>query len=226
MARGKNYNREAAEVLGAVESGWSPRSILDVACGTGHHLAAMQGQAGLVSSDVVGIDLSVDMCNKARALHEGIEFQCEDMRSLRLERSFDLVTCLFSSIGHMETTSELIEAMTTLGRHVAPGGFCVVDPWWSPENFIDGYIDSFTGTYENFTVTRVSHSSRRGRRAVVAVDYLVTSPTSGTRHLNERHEISLFTQDEYVSSFEAAGMTVLYHPEALSPRGLYVGTRR
>lgn len=220
MSRGKDYTLEADTVLEvAARSLVDPRSVLDVACGTGHHLAVLARTV----PRAVGFDLSEDMCGRAASTYPHLTFRVGDMRSIRLGETFDLVTCLFSAIGHMATVAELTEALVTMREHLAPGGVCIVDPWWAPEQFLDGHVSSFTGRIGDATVTRVSHSSAKEGRSIVAVDYLVTSPDAGTRHLHETHEISMFSYDEYLLAFGAAGLDVeLSRHGSAFPRGLYV----
>lgn len=219
VERGKDYDLETQAVLEVVSSCRSDlRSVLDIACGTGHHLAAFAATV----PRTVGVDLSEDMCRRAASRYPDLTFRYGDMRSMRLGEQFDLVTCLFSSIGHMGTVEEMTAALVTMRVHLAPGGVCVVDPWWTPERFIDGHVDSFTGQMEEDTVSRVSHSVEQDGKSIVTVDYLVTSPATGTRHLRESHAITLFRHEEYQQAFEAAGLDAKLVQHHLFPRGLYV----
>lgn len=218
-ARGKNYTLEAEAVREiALAAGGEQQSFLDIGCGTGHHLATLASG----SSRAVGIDLSEDMVKRAAATYPRLGFRVGDMRNVRLRETFGLVTCLFSSVGHMETLAELTKALVTMRVHLAPEGVCIVDPWWTPEQFLDGHVSSFTGQIGTDTVTRVSHSKAEGEKSTVTVDYLVTSQETGTRHLRETHRISMFRPHEYFSAFKAAGLNANLVDHTLFPRGLYV----
>lgn len=219
MARGKNYALEAEAVREVARAaGGEQHSFLDIGCGTGHHLAALA--AG--STRAFGVDLSEDMVRRATSTYPQLSFRVGDMRSVRLGETFGLVTCLFSSVGHMATVAELSEALATMRVHLAQDGICLVDPWWTPEQFLDGHVSSFTGKIGEDTVTRVSHSKAEDDRSTVTVDYLVTSPETGTRHLQEIHRISMFRPSEYFSAFESAGLEATFIEHDLFPRGLYV----
>ena len=54
------------------------------------------------------------------------------MRSFALGRRFDVVTCLFGSLGYVESYGELATTIGNLRDHVEPGGLIVVEPWLSP----------------------------------------------------------------------------------------------
>src|SRR6187399_585650 len=97
----KDYAAEAAQIaalLRAVHP--ETRSILDVACGTGehaHHLAVTHG------FDVDGLDLDAGLLRVARDKHQAGSFFQADMSDFALEKRYDAVLCLFSSIAYLVT---------------------------------------------------------------------------------------------------------------------------
>ncbi len=47
---------------------------------------------------------------------------------------------------------------------------------------------------------------------------------SGVRHFLDRHELTLFTREEYLDAFAAAGCRVEFLPDGATGRGLFVAT--
>ena len=114
----KDYAGEAAKLRDLIESR-SPgaRSLLDVACGTGRHLEHLRAWY-----DVEGVDLDEGLLSVARARLPDVPLRAADMRDFDLGRRFDVVTCLFSSIGYVQTPGALQASVAAMVRHVAPGG--------------------------------------------------------------------------------------------------------
>ena len=82
-------------------------SLLDVGCGTGRHLEYFRSHY-----EVAGVDISEQLLAQARKRLPGVPLHLGDLRSFDLRRRFDVVTCLFSTIGYAETRQGLHAAGT------------------------------------------------------------------------------------------------------------------
>jgi hypothetical protein len=58
--------------------------------------------------------------------------------------------------------------------------------------------------------------------SVLNIHYLVGTP-AGIERFEERHELGLFTDEEYMSAFEKASLEVIRDEEGLFGRGLFIG---
>lgn len=222
-ARGKDFVAEATEVAELIRSrAPAAGSLLDVACGTGGHLRVFRD----LFDEVAGVDAAEPMLARARRRLPGIVLRHGDMRDFTMGRSFDAVTCLFSSIGYLHTTEDLTVALRRFADHLAPGGVVVVEPWWFPETFLPGYVASDVVTVDDRTIARMSHSVRDGDCSVLTVHYLVGSAPNGVRHFTETHRLRLFTQTQYETAFTQAGLRPKYLRQTRSDRGLFVAVPR
>ena len=211
----KDYRAEAEAVRRLAPDA---RSLLEVGCGTGGHLVHF---AEWFESE--GVDLSADMIAVARGKLPATPLHVADMRTLALGRRFDVVTCLFSSIGYVRSVDELNAAIAAMAAHVAPGGSLIVEPWFTADQWKTGTIHgSMMVDDPDLKVARLVVSSTRERFAVTPMHHLVARP-SGVTHFVETHELFLATTDEYRNAFTAAGLDVR-HDDAL-PRGAWVGRR-
>ena len=225
-ARGKDYDREARVLLGlAADRGVAVTSLLDVACGTGRHLASFTGQV----DEVAGTDGSAEMLTIAGArLGPDVALHEADLRGFDLGRTYDVVTCLFSSIGHVDDAEELDAAMAAMGRHVAPGGLLLVEPWLTPEQVReDGVRDIVTAEQEDGVIARVASSRREGDVLALSFAWAVATP-GGVATLEEHLRMPLFTADRYLAAVDRAGLEGewLDHLDGLAAgRGLLLGRR-
>ena len=217
----KDYPREAELVHEFVQARKpGAATLLDVACGTGAHLAELRGRYRCE-----GLDLDPNLLSVARGrlpdvpLHEG------DMRDFDLGRRFDVVTCLFSSIGYMLAVEELEASVAAMARHLEPGGVLLVEPWLTPEAVVTPHVGAVFVDQPELKIARVNTIEVDGRRSSFLFHFLVGTP-EGVEHFTEPHELMLFTHEEYLAAFRAAGVTGEHDGEGLMGRGLYLGIAR
>jgi ubiquinone/menaquinone biosynthesis C-methylase UbiE len=221
LYRTKDYEA-AVRQLRAVIDRYVPsaRSLLDVACGTGKHLEHLQHHY-----TVEGVDISPPMLEVARRRLPGVPLHVGDMVDFDLGRTFDVVTCLFSSIGSVKTLDNLHRAVGCLTRHLAPGGVLVVEPWFSPDNYRVGPVTINVVDEPGLKIAWMYTAEVDGQTSIIDIHYLVGTP-DGVEHFVERREAGLFTHDEYLGALEQADLDVDYDSQGLFGRGMYVGVRR
>ena len=192
--------------------------LLDVACGTGEHARVLAAQHGY---QVDGLDIEPEFIRIARSKNPGGEFFCADMIHFELQRRYDIILCLFSSIGYARTLENVGRALATFRRHLSPGGLVVLEPWFAPEQWRTGTVHLTTAEGAGLKVCRMSSSTVRERVSVLDFQYLIGS-AEGIEHRQEVHELGLFTTEEMRRCFAEAGLDVLEHDaEGLTGRGLY-----
>jgi SAM-dependent methyltransferase len=220
-AAGKDYCGEAERLKALIEKhGLSGRrSLLDVACGTGRHLEHLAGDF-----EAVGLDSDPDMLAIARRRLPEVALHEADMRRFDLARTFDVVTCLFSAVGYMQTVEELQAAVTTMARHVSPGGLLVIEPWIFPEQFREGHFEALLVDEPELKIARIGRTQRRGDGCTVIMHFLVGTP-AGTECLEERIPMGLFTHGQYEKAFTAAGLSATFDSAGLMGRGLFLGAK-
>jgi SAM-dependent methyltransferase len=192
------------------------KSLLDVACGTGRHLQHLRDHFS-----VAGLDRSPEMLEVARQRCVGVPLYEGSLVGFRLSRTFDVVTCLFGSIGYARTTRNLNRAVRTMKRHLRSGGALVVEPWVTPDRFVSGKLVFDRVDEPDLKIARMYVTSREGRLSVFESDYLVCT-ADGVRHFRERQELGLFTDEEYRAAFLEAGLEIVDMQGDLFGYGLYV----
>jgi SAM-dependent methyltransferase len=219
----KDYPAEAEKLRGLLGqiAGSGHSTLLDVACGTGHHIKCLKADF-----DVQGLDLNDDLLKQARERNPEITFHHGDMTNFDLGRTFDVVTCLFSSIGYVRTLGNLARAVTCMANHLAPGGLLIIEPWFTPEDWHPHTVHAHLVEEPHLKIARVSTSlvDDSGKLSYFDLHYLVGTPV-GTQYFAERHELGLFTVDEMRAALVDVSLEVTYDPEGLTGRGLYIGRR-
>jgi SAM-dependent methyltransferase len=214
----RDYPREAAELDRLIqERRPGARTLLDIACGTGAHLEHLTGY------EVEGLDLDPEMLGVARERLPNVPLHEGDMADFDLGKRFDAVVCMFSSIGYVRTAERLRSAVSSMARHLEPGGVLVVEPWLSPEVWVDRHVGAVFVDQPELKIARMNVGEREGNLSIFEFEYLVGTP-NGLERFNERHELGLFTVEQYLEAFRAAGLEVDHDPEGPMGRGLYIGS--
>jgi SAM-dependent methyltransferase len=218
----KDYPAEAAELHRLIQEACpGAKTLLDVACGTGAHLVEMQRWYA-----VEGVDLSPAMLAVARTRLPGVSLREADMRALELGRTFDAVTCLFSSIGYMTDRAEMRSAIARLAAHVAPGGVLIVDGWVRPAEWRDHFRPEHPDVAhdDEVTVVRLAFSRRNGSITELEMHHLVQTD-GGIEYFTETHRLRLTETDDYVAAVSDAGLKARVIPDYMPNRDRIVGTR-
>jgi SAM-dependent methyltransferase len=215
-------HRDAERLHGLIrERTPDARSLLDVACGTGWHLERLREWY-----EVEGVDRSPAMLRYARdrlpdvALHEG------DMRSFDLGQTFDVVSCLSSSIAWMRSTQDLRRAVEAMGTHVRKDGLLLIEPWDFPADAPSDEPWVATKQKPDRVVTLMETTTFDGDVWVQETHWLDRKRPGRIEHLVEVHTLGAFERSDHVEAFVAAGLDVEFDTVGLLGRGLFIGTRR
>jgi len=220
-----DYTGTAGVVAGIVRDRRpDARSLLDVSCGTGLHLAEFRE----MFDDVAGADIDDEMLIVARdRLGPDIPLHLADYTDFELGRTFDAVTCMFSSIGYAHTSDRLDSAIAAMARHLKPEGVLVVEPWLLPHMIQPPYVRVLTAEADGVVIARTTRHLTPGDRDATDMEfvYLVTSQ-EGSQVITERHVMGLYPAERYLAAFERAGLTAEFIEGGTElGRGLVVGVR-
>jgi SAM-dependent methyltransferase len=213
----KNYAEEAAKIRDVIRREHpAAQSILDIACGTAEHAKLLTPEFS-----VDGIDLEPEFIEIARGKVPAGTFSIADMRRFQLGKKYDVVQCLFSSIGYITRGEEVVQALECFAQHVAEGGIILVEPWFTPDFWRAGTLHMQPVDLPKLKICRMSVSGRRGNLSLIPFHYLIATP-DGVQYVQEDHELALYTVEEMLGFFERARLKVKHDPEGISGRGLYV----
>ncbi len=207
------YDEAARKLIGFLER-WHPAAgtLLDVGCGTGRHLELVRDHIR-----VEGLDINPALLEIARGrLGDGVALHQADMTNFHLDRSYDVVTCLFGSISFVVDQAGMRSAVAAMARHLAPGGLLCVEPWLSPEQYWRNHIKLNVSERPDRKIAWMYVGREDGGVVTNEIHFLVGEP-GGVRHSVEIQRHGLFRLDDYEAAFTAADLT----PIARDPEGLF-----
>lgn len=202
----------------------APGTVLELGSGGGNSAFHLKAQF-----EMTLVDLSTNMLAVSRALNPECEHIQDDIRTVRLGRTFDAVF-VHDAICHMTTESDLRAAMETAHAHCRPGGVALFVPDYVRETFAEnvdhGGNDTDRGSVRFLQWT----TDPNPRDTTYFVDFaiLIRDRDGGMSVEHDRHTYGLFSRGDWRRLLREVGF-VLKTPRALLDdlgRDAFVGTRR
>ena len=193
--------------------GLSPRTAVDLACGTGS-VTMILAEKGL---RVTGVDLSEEMltvaCQKAQEAEKRPMFVCQDLAELYLPRGVDLAVCALDSLDYITEPEACAKAIKRIYKALNPGGIFIFDVN-TPEKLraMDGqvFLDEDDDVY---CVWRGSFDEQTNICAY-GMDLFQRQGNVWVRTFEEHREYA-YTEEQLRAYLKAAGFT---HIEVFADR--------
>jgi len=218
----KDYSQECRSIHSLLQQEHnSARTLLDVACGSGEHARILKNQFGY---KVDGIDLDADLIAIAKGKNPDGTFCQGDMTGFMMGETYDVVMCLFSSIGYVKTLENVVASLQRFREHLKEDGVIIIEPWFQPGALTPGKIFLNTVEDKEISVVRMAYNHVKDRISTLHFEYLIGTPGK-ISHEVEIHELGLFTIDEMKECFQSVGLRVDYDEEGLTGRGLYISRK-
>jgi SAM-dependent methyltransferase len=199
LYRDKDYAGEAEYIDNLIRR-FQPEanSILELGSGTGKH-ALLLAQKGF---RVHGLERSEQMLASARQLlaqekARGLDFPPPvftqgDIRSTRLDHTFDAATALFHVISYQTSNDDLLAAFRNARAHLLRGGLFVFDVWYGPAVLTERpTVRVKRMADERIEVTRLAEPVIHPNDNIVEVNYHVFIRDRKTGRVSETRETHL-----------------------------------
>ena len=125
----KDYYRESNFILTLAPT---PRSVLDMGCGTGGHMIHF-AKKGM---NFTGFDMSENMVSQARKKMSNNNIKAKigisDLRTYRDNKKHDLVIAMFAVMGYLISNEDFLAGLETAKLHLNYNGFFIFDVWFGP----------------------------------------------------------------------------------------------
>jgi SAM-dependent methyltransferase len=100
-----------------------PKSILDIGCGTGRDLDTLSRDG----ADCWGVDFLPAMIDLAKSKRPHLHLQADDMRTLRLGKTFDAIMCMGSTFMYALSNEDVQKTLETFAVHSHSGTLLILD---------------------------------------------------------------------------------------------------
>ena len=195
--------------------------LLDVGCGTGAHINHLK-----YHYEVTGVDLSEEMLKVARDRFKDVQFFQQNMASMDLGMKFDIITCLFGSIGHLTTQEDLSKAIESFAKHTNSGGVVIIEPFLTEEKVHPKSIGLLTLDNPDIKVARVNASRMEGNILYLNFHFLIATEDS-VEHFVDPSPMGIFPKSIFRKVMEDNGFSVEYvEPGLMERTGLFVGVKK
>jgi trans-aconitate methyltransferase len=192
--------------------------VLDLGCGTGRHLECLVDRF-----EGCGVDLEEELLEVARQRLPQVALVRGDMAEAAVVGPFDLITCFFGSVGYLGSVDRLHQATRHWAGLLSPSGWLALETWIQPDEFSPQRVMALFVDQPDFKLTRMSVSRATGTLYDTDFHYLLATP-EGVEHFVERHQLRMFSHQEYRTALEGAGLRWSWEP-TLGMRGMYMARK-
>jgi len=177
--------------------------LLDVACGTGTHVNFFSKKY-----KVYGLDYSKEMLMIARRNYPNVKFLHRNMVDFHLKLTFDVILCLYGSIGFVQTVKNLNRTLKNLSSHLNPSGILVLVPWSNTEDFKEKIVTDIIKK-PNIKIVRMENVRKSGSNKLkITYNYLI-GKNKKVQHLTGEFNAGLFSKQQYRKSIQKAGLKIV-----------------
>jgi ubiquinone/menaquinone biosynthesis C-methylase UbiE len=219
----KNYKKEVNKIEKLIKEYKKSdgNKLLDVACGTGKHLEYFKE-----NFSCTGIDLNEEMLRIAKNNISDVDFKSADLINFDLNDKFDVITCLFSSIGYVRTYEKLEKTIMNFKNHLKSGGVVIIEPWFTKSGYMVGLPSMTTYDGEDIKIARLNTTALDRDLSVMEMHYLIVEKNKDVKYFVDKHEVGLFETDKFLEIMNNAGFKAEFSKDGLMKgRGLYIGIK-
>ncbi len=220
-----DYAEEAAFFLPLMAdvTGGGHATLLEPGSGGGNTASHLKA----AFASVTLVDLSAAMLETSRLLNPECEHLVGDMRTMRLDRTFDVVF-IHDAIDYMLTEDDLRQALTTAFIHTRPGGLAMFVPDHVRETFepdSDHGGEDAADAHAGVRFLEWSHPPGDDE-TFYTVDYVFLIREAGQppQVIHEQHTVGLFPLATWLHLLAEVGFQAEYHIDSFE-RHVFVGRK-
>lgn len=198
----EDYEEEAAvfreALIGARER--TVETLLELGSGGGNNALHLKRDFRMTL-----VDASQGMVDVSRALNPELEHYVGDMRTIRLDRSFDAVF-VHDAIMYMASEDDLRAVFRTAWNHLHPGGVALVVPDYVKETFVETTSEGgHDGASRSLRYMQWIWDPDASDTTCYSEFAYLLRDASGVRCVYDRHTFGVFAMDIWLGLLSEAG---------------------
>ncbi len=188
---------------------WNGQHILDLACGTGNITLELLKQG----YSVCGLDQSQEMLAAAdqKVFKAGFapDLICQDMRSIKMSRQFDLALCAFDSLNYLLCEDDLERTLAGISGLLRENSLFLFDV--HTEYKLREVLGKNTFTHQSDDICYIWQNRFNARKKICSMDLdiFVSTGNGLYERIEELHEERYFSQEQMETSLNRQGFEVL-----------------
>lgn len=202
----KIYQKEARQIdeLIAEYKQSEGNNLLDLGCGTGPHI-----KYWAYKYNVVGLDNNIQMLKHACESCPQRMFVCGDMFNFSHLANFDIVTCLYGSIGYAENIEMMEHAISCVSKCLNSGGIYILVPGELKEFFKEKvFIKTKKSPSNGISFRKIEMIKRvNDKKGIICMNHKITRDEH-TQTYKFDMPISLFSRNDYCKALTKNGFSI------------------
>ncbi|MGA9407992.1 MAG: class I SAM-dependent methyltransferase [Bacteroidota bacterium] len=228
LYKDKDYSGEVNYIKELIQC-FAPKAhtIVNLGCGTGAHDVLLSRHGYLID----GVDLSKEMLSNANKklasspeLVSSLRFHYGDIRSVRLDKTFDVALSLFHVMSYQSNNSDLIAALLTAKHHLNPSGIFIFDCWYGPAVLTDRPTVRVKRLEDDaIKITRIAEPILYPDKNLVDVRYTVfirQKKGGAVQEIHETHTMRYLFSPEIELMLANTGFNILTREEWVTKKPL------
>lgn len=205
------------------------QTILELGSGGGHNAYYLKKHFAMTL-----VDISEEMISCSKQLNPECTHIIGDMRSLFLEKKFDVVF-IHDAIMHINNQDDLYKVMQTAYKHLSNDGICLICPDFIAENFIEGTESGGTDAEDGSGIRYLEWRWQPLKQNVetkniyyVDMIYAIKDQFNNLTTDHDRGENGLFKRELWLALLKNVGFepTSLKDDHTISNREIFLGKKQ
>lgn len=203
LASPESYEDEAMLYIKAINKYISnpAATMLHLGCGAGGHDYHFKKYFFLT-----GVDLSEGMLNIAKTRNSQVTYIKDDMRTVQLNKKFDIVI-IPDSIAYMTTYEDLLKTIRNAHSHMKQKGIIMVVAHMKEDFKNNNFV--YTGEKDNINITVFENNHVISKNTYESTIFYLIRANGKTSIHHEIHTLGLFEHDQWIGIFKNNGLNVV-----------------